>query len=71
MSALQSWADTLALLVDTAMGRAKVEGLPHCDWVLVDACDVIVHIFRPEVRSLYNLERMWAFGDAPPVAGMA
>ena len=38
---------------------AKVEGLPHCDWVLVDASDVIVHIFRPEVRQFYNLEKMW------------
>ena len=43
----------------------RVEGMPHCDWVLIDAGDVIVHIFRPEVRSFYNLERMWAFGDAP------
>ncbi len=38
---------------------AKVEGLPHCDWVLVDAHDVIVHIFRPEVRQFYNLEKLW------------
>ena len=35
---------------------------------LIDAGDVVVHLFRPEVRSFYNLERMWAFGDAPPVA---
>jgi len=46
-------------------GSARVEGLPAADWVLVDAGDVIVHLFRPEVRSFYNLERMWAFGDAP------
>lgn len=39
--------------------RVKVEGLPHCDWVLVDAGDVIVHVFRPEVREFYNLEKMW------------
>jgi ribosome-associated protein len=38
----------------------RVEGLPHCDWVLIDASDVIVHVFRPEVRAFYNLERMWA-----------
>ncbi len=38
----------------------RVEGLPHCDWVLIDAGDVIVHVFRPEVRSFYNLEKMWA-----------
>lgn len=44
-------------------GTARIEGLPAADWVLVDAGDVIVHLFRPEVRSFYNLERMWAFGD--------
>jgi ribosome-associated protein len=38
----------------------RVEGLPQCDWVLIDAGDVIVHIFRPEVRQFYNLEKMWA-----------
>ena len=41
---------------------ARVEGMPHCDWVLIDAGDVIVHIFRPEVRSFYNLEKMWMTG---------
>lgn len=41
----------------------RIEGLPAADWVLVDAGDVVVHLFRPEVRSFYNLERMWAFGD--------
>ncbi|MGH6925228.1 MAG: ribosome silencing factor [Propylenella sp.] len=42
------------------VGPVRVEGLPHCDWVLIDAGDVIVHIFRPEVREFYNLEKMWA-----------
>ena len=42
---------------------ARVEGLPAADWVLIDAGDVIIHLFRPEVRSFYNLERMWAFGE--------
>ena len=48
------------------MGPVRLEGLPAADWVLIDAGDVVVHLFRPEVRSFYNLERMWAFGDAPP-----
>jgi ribosome-associated protein len=38
---------------------ARVEGMPQCDWVLIDAGDLIVHIFRPEVRQFYNLEKMW------------
>jgi ribosome-associated protein len=37
-----------------------VEGMPHCDWVLIDAGDVVVHVFRPEVRAFYDLEKMWA-----------
>ncbi len=45
----------------------RIEGLPTADWVLIDADDVIVHLFRPEVRSFYNLERMWAFGDEDEV----
>ena len=50
------------------MGPVRLEGLPAADWVLIDAGDVVVHLFRPEVRSFYNLERMWAFGDAPVAA---
>ena len=42
------------------MHDVRVEGMPHCDWVLIDAGDVIVHVFRPEVRTFYNLEKMWA-----------
>ena len=45
--------------------HAQVEGTPHCDWVLIDAGDVIVHVFRPEVRTFYNLENMWAPGRSP------
>ena len=44
-------------------GNPRIEGLPAADWVLIDAGDVVVHLFRPEVRSFYNLERMWGFGD--------
>jgi ribosome-associated protein len=40
----------------------RVEGMPNCDWVLIDASDVIIHVFRPEVRAFYNLEKMWAAG---------
>jgi ribosome-associated protein len=39
--------------------QVRVEGMPHCDWVLIDAGDVIVHVFRPEVRAFYQLEKMW------------
>ena len=41
-----------------------IEGLPQADWVLIDAGDVVAHIFRPEVRAFYNLEKMWG-GDRP------
>ena len=66
-----SMATKLAEKIKHQFGRvARIEGLPVADWVLIDADDVIVHLFRPEVRSFYNLERMWAFGDegAPQAA---
>ncbi len=64
-------AQHLAERIKKETGRsARVEGLPVADWVLIDAGDVIVHLFRPEVRSFYTLERMWGFVDAP-VAGNA
>ncbi|MFV2091565.1 MAG: ribosome silencing factor [Hyphomicrobiales bacterium] len=47
-------------LKDTGLGRPRTEGLSGVDWVLVDAGDVIVHIFRPEVRAFYNLEKLWS-----------
>ncbi|MBB3911663.1 ribosome silencing factor [Sphingomonas desiccabilis] len=61
-----SMATKIAEKVKAEFGRTpRVEGLPTADWVLIDAGDVIVHLFRPEVRTFYNLERMWAFGDTP------
>jgi ribosome-associated protein len=64
-----SMAMKLAEKIKAECGRSpRIEGLPTADWVLIDAGDVIVHLFRPEVRSFYNLERMWAFGDAPVAA---
>ena len=66
-----SMAIKLADKIKAEFGRSpRVEGLPTADWVLIDAGDVIVHLFRPEVRSFYNLERMWAFGDTA-AAGQA
>lgn len=47
-------------LKDEGYKDLRVEGLPHADWVLVDAGDIVVHIFRPEVRSFYNLEKLWS-----------
>jgi ribosome-associated protein len=48
----------------SGIGSPRVEGMPQCDWVLIDAGDVIIHVFRPEVRQFYNLEKMWG-GDRP------
>jgi ribosome-associated protein len=62
-------AQKLTVRIKQELGRnVRVEGLPVADWVLIDADYVIVHIFRPEVRSFYNLERMWAFEERAPVA---
>jgi len=62
-------AQKLAERVKQELSRSvRIEGLPVADWVLIDADDVIVHLFRPEVRSFYNLERMWAFEERPPTA---
>jgi len=47
-------------LKEKGLGRIRVEGLEACDWVLLDTGDIIVHIFRPEVREFYNLEKMWS-----------
>src|SRR5436853_5399881 len=51
-------------LKETGIKGIHVEGLPNCDWVLIDSGDVIVHVFRPEVREFYNLERLWTQNPA-------
>ena len=54
---------------EAGFGHVRMEGLPAADWVLIDAGDVVIHLFRPEVRSFYNLERMWSFEGADSAAG--
>ena len=62
-------AQKLAERVKAAgFGHVRIEGLPAADWVVIDAGDVVVHLFRPEVRSFYNLERMWSFGEGATAA---
>jgi ribosome-associated protein len=59
-------------LSKTGAREARIEGMPHCDWVLIDLGDVLVHLFRPEVRGFYALEKMWASdGPAPKPAPKA
>ena len=58
----------LRTLKEQGYGRARVEGLPSCDWVLIDTGDIIVHLFRPEVRSFYNIEKIWSV--EPPVRAL-
>lgn len=53
----------LKALKDNGYGNARVEGLASADWVLIDSGDIIVHVFRPEVREFYNLEKMWLAPD--------
>lgn len=52
-------AEHLVEVLSGAGQRPRLEGLPAADWVLIDADDIIVHVFRPEVREFYSLERMW------------
>ncbi len=50
-------------LKDEGFGSARVEGQEGGDWVLIDTGDIIVHVFRPEIREFYNIEKMWAAPD--------
>jgi ribosome-associated protein len=62
---VSAMADHLSRALKSAgVASAKVEGAERCDWVLIDGGDVIVHLFRPEVRAFYNLEKMWG-ADLP------
>ena len=53
----------LKALKDAGLGQARVEGLAGADWVLIDSGDIIVHVFRPEIREFYNIEKMWQAPD--------
>ena len=65
-------AEHLREALDPVTRRLSIEGLPQGDWVLIDTGDVIVHLFRPEVRSFYNLEKMWGVAlPADPTGGTA
>ncbi len=58
-------ADHLMRKLKQAGLRVSAEGTQQCDWVLIDAGDVVVHLFRPEVRAFYSLEKMWGAPAEP------
>ncbi len=66
-----SMASKIAEKIKADLGRSvRIQGLATADWVLIDAGDIIVHLFKPDVRQFYNLERMWAFdAEAGPNPG--
>ena len=51
-------------LKEAGIRDTRVEGMPLCDWVLIDAGDIVIHVFRPEARAFYNIEKMWG-SDKP------
>nr|WP_269845058.1 ribosome silencing factor [Marinicauda salina] len=53
-------------LKESGHGAPRVEGIKSCDWVLIDVGDVVLHIFRPEVRDFYDLEKLWSAAPAGP-----
>ncbi len=55
-------------LKDSGVTHVRVEGMPQADWVLVDGGDIVIHLFRPEVRAFYNIEKIWAVGPGPSAA---
>jgi ribosome-associated protein len=61
----------LRALKDAGYGKVAVEGLPHADWVLIDVGDVIVHLFRPEVRAFYQIEKIWSVQSPEKAAAAA
>ncbi|WP_282605068.1 ribosome silencing factor [Pelagibius sp. Alg239-R121] len=68
---VSAMADHLSRALKSAgVTGTKVEGAERCDWVLIDGGDVIVHLFRPEVRAFYNLEKMWGV-DLPETVASA
>lgn len=66
-------ADHLAEKLKAAGAKGVLtEGQPQCDWVLVDAGDIVIHLFRPEVREFYKLEKLWTANEEvdPPLAAI-
>ncbi len=59
-------AEHLAAKMRAAGLHPSTEGMAQCDWVLIDGHDIIVHLFRPEIREFYNLEKMWSGPRAAP-----
>jgi ribosome-associated protein len=55
-------------LKDAGYPKTRIEGLQTCDWVLIDAGDIVIHLFRPEVRSFYNREKMWSVDPETPAS---
>ncbi len=49
----------MRMIKNAGVKKVKIEGMPNCNWVLVDTGDIIIHIFKPDVREFYNLEKMW------------